>query len=296
MFFIFTRQSRLPVIPASRHPGIPVSRNPEKKILTTMTNTQLWRALGRNFIISFILFGALLGLLWLIEWSVSAFQLSTSNFQLLRWHDPAWVVGIPASIIGVAYILTVRDPQNYTGFFAGIIMSILLGVQFLLQNQFDSAFLFFFVFIPFQLMSIYKWSRSKNDGGASFEPKFLDTPRLFLSIALLVFITAGDMLINLYVANGSLTFKESWKELIPLLLNGLLISSSFLANYWLIYRKTDSWIYWFVYSIAGIGLFIIIRNPFSIVLFTFFLVINSMAGIAWIKATKPENMGWLKRN
>lgn len=76
------------------------------------------------------------------------------------------------------------------------------------------------------------------------------------------------------------------------LLSGLLISSSFLANYWLIYRKTDSWIYWFIYSVAGIGLFIILGNVFSIVLFTFFLVINSMAGIAWIKATKPENRYW----
>ena len=55
---------------------------------------------------------------------------------------------------------------------------------------------------------------------------------------------------------------------------------------------------YFIYVVAGlcagIGLFIIIRNPFSIVLFTFFLVINGMASIAWIKATSPENYGWLK--
>ncbi|MBR4431794.1 MAG: hypothetical protein IKS76_01175, partial [Paludibacteraceae bacterium] len=62
----------------------------------------------------------------------------------------------------------------------------------------------------------------------------------------------------------------------------------------LIYRKTDSWIYWLIYSLAGIALFIIINNIFSIVLFIFFLVINGMAGLAWIKSTKPENMGWLK--
>lgn len=256
-----------------------------------MNNTQLWRALGRNFIISILLFGALLGILFLIESFLPAFQ-GGAGGRLLRWHDPAWVVGIPASIIGVAYILTVRDPQNYTGFFAGIVMSILLGIQFLLQSQYDSAFLFFFVFIPFQLMSIYKWSRSKDDGGASFEPKFLDTPRLLLSVALLFFITAGDFIINLYAIHGALAL-DGWKEAIVLILNGLLISSSFLANYWLIYRKTDSWIYWFLYSIAGIGLFIFLGNAFSIVLFTFFLVINSMAGIAWLKATKPENMGWL---
>ncbi len=257
-----------------------------------MNNTQLWRALGRNFIISILLFGALLGILFLIESFLPAFQ-GGAGGRLLRWHDPAWVVGIPASIIGVAYILTVRDPQNYTGFFAGIVMSILLGIQFLLQSQYDSAFLFFFVFIPFQLMSIYKWSRSKDDGGASFEPKFLDTPRLFLSIALFIAITAGDFLVMSYINHGSILLPFMGRSGGALLLNGLLISSSFLANYWLIYRKTDSWIYWFLYSIAGIGLFIFLGNAFSIVLFTFFLVINSMAGIAWLKATKPENMGWL---
>lgn len=250
-----------------------------------MENANLWRALGRNFAISIILFGALLGLLWLAE-------MIFPSANLLKWHDPAWVVGIPASIIGVAYILTIRDPQNYTGFYAGIIMSILLGIQFILQGGYDSAFLFFLVFIPFQMMSIYKWSRNKEDGGASFEPKFLDTPRLILSIAMLVAITIGDWIL----ASVAIYHEGIMENVTIKLLNGLLISSSFLANYWLIYRKTDSWIYWIIYSLAGIGLFIILGNAFSIVLFTFFLVINSMAGVAWIKATKPENMGWLKRN
>ena len=254
-----------------------------------MKNTHLWRALGRNTLISIILFGALLGILWLVETYLLPCG-EAGRGLLLQWSNPAWVVGIPASIIGVAYILTIKDPKNYTGFYAGIIMSILLGIQFLLQGQFDSTFLYFFVFIPFQMMSIYKWSRNKEDGGASFEPKFLDTPRLILSIALLVVITAGDYILATYAfRHEALTDNIAIK-----LLNGLLISSSFLANYWLIYRKTDSWIYWFLYSVAGIGLFIIVGNVFSIVLFTFFLVINSMAGIAWIKATKPENLYWVK--
>ena len=248
-----------------------------------MNNTHLWRALGRNFIISIILFGALLGVLWVVE-------MFFPSLTLLKWHDPAWVVGIPASIIGVAYILTVRDPHNYTGFYAGIVMSVLLGILFVLQGAYDSAFLFFLVFIPFQMMSIYKWSRNKDDGGASFEPKFLDPPRLIMSIAMLVFITLGDYVLATFaLRHDGLTDQITIK-----ILNGLLISSSFLANYWLIYRKTDSWVYWFIYSIAGIGLFILIGNAFSVVLFTFFLVINSTAGIAWIKATKPENLYWAK--
>ena len=249
-----------------------------------MNNTTLWKALGRNLGISIVLFGALLGLLWLAE-------MIFPSVTLLKWHSPAWVVGIPASVIGVAYILTVKDPQNFTGFYAGILMSVLLGIQFTLQVAYDSAFLFFLVFIPFQMMSIYKWSRNKDNGGASFEPKFLDTPRLIMSIAMLAIITIGDYVLSTFALLNDGLFDNIAVKL----LNGLLISSSFLANYWLIYRKTDSWIYWFIYSIAGIGLFILLGNIFSIVLFSFFLVINSMAGIAWIKATKPENMGWLKK-
>ena len=192
-------------------------------------------------------------------------------------------------MIGVAYILTIRDPQNFTGFYAGIIMSILLGVQFLLQGSYDSTFLYFFVFIPFQMMSIYKWSRKKDDGGASFEPKFLDMPRFWLSVSLCVAITLGDFVLSTYV----LLHDGLLDNITIKLLNGLLISSSFLANYWLIYRKTDAWIYWVLYSVAGIGLFIILGNAFSIVLFLFFLVINGSAGLAWIKMTKRENYGWL---
>ena len=248
-----------------------------------MNNTHLWRALGRNFIISIILFGALLGLLWLAE-------MIFPSVTLLKWYSPAWVVGIPASVIGVAYILTVKDPQNFTGFYAGILMSVLLGIQFTLQGAYDSAFLFFLVFIPFQMMSIYKWSRNKDNGGASFEPKFLDTPRLIMSIAMLAIITIGDYVLSTFALLNDGLFDN----IVIKLLNGLLISSSFLANYWLIYRKTDSWIYWFIYSVAGIGLFIILGNIFSIVLFTFFLVINSMAGVAWIKATTKENLNWAK--
>ncbi|MBQ3997841.1 MAG: nicotinamide mononucleotide transporter [Paludibacteraceae bacterium] len=250
-----------------------------------MKNANLWRALGRNTIVSIILFGALLGLLYLAE-------MIWPELTLLKWSDPAWVVGIPASIIGVAYILTIKDPSNYTGFYAGIIMSILLGVQFMLQKPkpgVDSAFLFFCVFIPFQIKSILNWSKPQKTDAEPFSPEFLKMKGMLLSVLVLILITAVDYLFATWYYGNGLGDAIASK-----LLGGLLISSSVLANFWLIYRKTDSWIYWFIYSAAGIGLFVLLDNVFSIVLFIFFLVINSMAGIAWIKGTKPENMGWLK--
>lgn len=249
-----------------------------------MNNSPLWRALGRNSIISILLFGCLLGLLWLAE-------MLFPSITLLKWQDPAWVVGIPASVIGVAYILTIKDPSNYTGFYAGLLMSVLLGVQFILQGGYDSAFLFFFVFIPFQIKSIINWSKPAAKDDAPFSPEFLSTKVMLLSVLIMLLITFADYLLATYVfQHNGLADNIAIK-----LFNGLLISSSVLANFWLIYRKTDSWIYWILYSIAGIVLFIIINNIFSIVLFLFFLVINGSAGLAWIKMTKPENYGWLSR-
>ena len=248
-----------------------------------MKNAQLWRALGRNILISLVLFAALLGLLWLAE-------LLFPSLSLLHWDDAAWVVGIPASIIGVAYILTIRDPQNYTGFYAGIVMSLLLGVQFILQGGYDSAVLFFLVFVAFQIKSIINWSKPAPADDAPFAPEFMSLRALLLSLLALVVVTLADYVLVTYLfSHDSLTDAIAAK-----LCNGLLISSSVLANFWLIYRKTDAWFYWVLYSAAGIVLFVMLGNIFSIVLFLFFLVINAMAGISWIKMTPRDNYGWLK--
>ncbi len=249
-----------------------------------MNNSPLWRALGRNTLISIVLFGCLLGLLWLAE-------LIFPSITLLKWSDAAWCVGIPASIIGVAYILTIKDPSNYTGFYAGILMSILLGVQFILQGGYDSAFLFFCVFIPFQIKSIINWSKPAPADDAPFSPEFLSMKAMLLSVLTMLVITFADYLLATYAFQHN-ALADNWAIK---LFNGLLISSSVLANFWLIYRKTDSWIYWIIYSVAGIVLFIIIGNIFSIVLFLFFLVINGSAGLAWIKMTTPDHYGWLSR-
>lgn len=243
----------------------------------------LFRALGRNTVVSFIVFGALLGVLWVVE------QFTT--LSLLHWENTAWCVGIPASIIGVAYILTIRDPQNYTGFYAGILMSALLGVQFFLQGQYDSTVLYFCVFIPLQAKSILQWRKPTNEDESN-TPAFLNTKAMWLSIGVLVLLTAADYLLATYAfQHNNLGDNVAVK-----MLNGLLISSSVLANYWLIYKKTDAWLYWVLYSIAGIGLFTLLGNIFSIVLFIFFLVINGIAAITWIKESRKTATLKVERN
>ena len=247
---------------------------------------KLWRETGMNSLIAIVLFGALLGVLYLVEMLIP----SVSG-QLLSFHDAAFCVGIPASIIGVAYILSIKNPANYTGFYAGIVMSALLGIQFFLNGLYDLTFLYFVVFIPFQIMSIRSWTKSSNsDSAEPFNPEFLNIKTMLLSLLAFVVITLVDYVFATFVMHQD----TLCDNILGKFVSGALIASSVLANYWLIYKKNDSWIYWIIYSFAGITLNIIYLNIFSIVLFAFFLVINGMAGVAWIKMTPKENYGWLK--
>ena len=82
---------------------------------------------------------------------------------------------------------------------------------------------------------------------------------------------------------------NAWSDNIILkLIGGLMIASSTLANFILIYQKIDAWIWWVVYALAGMIFYALIGNAFSFVLFTVFLFVNGGAGIAWIKAFKAQ--------
>ena len=246
----------------------------------------LWKATFTNFGISIVVFGVLLGLLWLAETLFPSL-----SGRLLQFNNTAWVIGIPGSVIGVTYILSIKNPQNYTGFYAGIVMSILLGVQFLLHGQYDSTVLFLFMFISFQIFSIVNWKKASASEAKSesFSPEFLSMKQMLLSVLVFVVLTLADYMLATFVF-----LHDSLGDMVLIkLFNGLLISTSVLANFWLIYRKNDAWLYWIFYSVAGIVLFVLLHNIFSIVLFVFFLVINSMAGISWIRSTTKENLGWI---
>ena len=250
-------------------------------------SSTLWRATGINTLVSILLFGALLLCLYAAEHFFP-------ELTLLKWSDKAWCVGIPASIIGVAYILSIKNPANYTGFYAGILMSALLGIQFYLQGNVDLTFLYFAIFIPFQIKSILNWSKPADNGNDEpFSPEFLSMKGMLLSLLVFAAITVADYFLATKVINP-LPADPSANDYLLALFGALMISSSVLANFWLIYRKTDSWVYWLIYSVSGIAFYVILGNAFSIVLFSFFLVINSMAGIAWLRMTDEEHKGWLK--
>ncbi len=252
------------------------------------TITKLWRETGANSLIAIVLFGALLGVLYVAELLIPELA-----GKLLFFNQPAFCVGIPASIIGVAYILSIKNPANYTGFYLGVGSSALLGVQFYLNGLFDLTFLYFVVFIPFQIMAIMSWKKgSKTQKEEVFAPEFLNMSTMLITLLAFVAIIVVDYLFATFVMYGD----GLCENVVAKIISGSMIAASVLANYWLIYKKNDSWLYWLVYSVAGMLLAVVVTsNIFSLVLFTFFLVINGVATMAWIKATPKEKYGWLKK-
>ena len=245
----------------------------------------LWQEFVRNTLISLGIYAALFLILYIIEWFVPALR-----GTLLQWHDPAFVVGIPASVMGTAYVLTIRDPKNYTGFYGGILMALLLSAQFYLQGSMDLVFLQLVVFVPFLLSSLLRWRKlalQPQCADQPFVPEWLPRYLQWLSLFILLIVVVGD-----YVLATLVIQQDAWTDNILIkLMGGLMIASSTLANFILIYQKIDAWVWWVIYALSGIVLYVLIGNVFSIVLFVVFLIINAGAGIAWIRLRKSVEQG-----
>ena len=242
----------------------------------------LWQEFARNTLISLGIFSALFLILYIVEWAVPSLC-----GMLLQWHDPAFVVGIPASVIGVAYVLTIRNPQNYTGFAGGMVMALLLAMQFFLLGSYDLMILQVAIFFPFLLISFVRWRRhtlSLYATNQPFCPDWLPLRQRLITIVLLVAIIAADYALATLVIQHNTWSDNSILKLI----GGLMIASSTLANFILIYHKIDAWIWWVVYALAGMIFYVLVGNAFSFVLFAVFLLVNGAAGIAWIKAFKAQ--------
>lgn len=238
--------------------------------------------LCRKLLLSCAIFAGLFACLWLVEFFAPSMQ-----GRLLAW-SPAFIVGIPASILGVAYVLTITNPKNYLGFYLGVMMSLLLGVKFWLVGQLDLVFLYICLFIPFQVMSLVNWRKSTlHPSGEANElrPKYLSYKAFAIEMIVAAAIVVADYFFAKYVMSTTLPTAG-------IICAGISIAASFFANLLLIYQTNDAWMWWVIYSIASLALFIIAFDPFMIVLNAAFLIVNGSAHIAWIKMTKPEDLGW----
>ena len=251
----------------------------------TPVQRSLWKDFGKQLLVSLGIYFALFLILYIIEWLVPTLQ-ST----LLKWHDMAFVVGLPASIIGTGYVLTIRDPKNYTGFYGGIILNILLSVQFALQGNWDLVILHSVMFVPFQLTSLIRWRKPITHPATTdkqintFTPSWLAMKWLIVSIIFAAVVTFLD-----YILLSEVIYQNAWTEDVAIkIFSGIMVASSILSNYLMIHKKIDAWVWWVVYSLAGMVFYMLIGNIFSFVLFFVFLIVNGGVGISWLKISKQQ--------
>ena len=244
---------------------------------------QLYGELGRMLLLSAGIYAALFVVLLVVERLCEPLR-----GVLLQWDSAAFIVGIPASVVGTAYVLTIRNPLNYTGLIGGIVMAVLLGTQFALQGNYDLTFLQIGIFIPFMLLSLITWRKQLNTTPSTdttakpFRPAYLHGWRQGLTLTLALLIIVADYAFTTRVLNH-----DAWADQWLLKLAGaVMIASSVMANFWLIYQKMDAWIWWILYSLAGILFYVLLGNIYCIVLFLFYLVINASAFVAWQRLRK----------
>ncbi len=251
---------------------------------TTGIRHQLLIEFGRQLLVSVGIFTALFLVLFWVEWIFPMLR-----GTLLQWSDPAFVVGIPASVIGTAYVLTIRNPKNYIGFYGDIVMAILLAIQFHLQgDSLDLFILYLGVFVPFGIYSLIVWRTHTMQPELveeSLVPRWLPRASQCLMVVVALIIIVVD-----YVAATQFFQNNGWWDNVALkLVSGLLIASAVLANGLLVGQRIDAWIWWVVYSLSGMAIAVMIGNIFSLVLFTVFLFVNGSTGIAWIRRFGKNN-------
>lgn len=242
----------------------------------------LWLEFGRMLAYACVIFAALLGVSYLLEWLVPAL-----DGQLLQWHSAAFLVGIPASIIGTAYVLTIRNPKNYVGFVGGIVMSVLLGIQFFLLGAYDLLFMQIGIFVPFMTSSLIHWRRrtlGQEKVQTAAVPQFLHGRPLALTLLAAALIILAD-----YAVITLLMQQNAWTDNVLLkVVAASMLASSVMANFWMIYQKIDAWVWWLVHSVGGMLFYILENNIFSLLYYTVCLAVNGVAFIAWMKILRQS--------
>lgn len=244
--------------------------------------TKLLQELGKMSLFSLGIYTALFIVLYAMEWALPELR-----GTLLQWSSKAFCVGIPASVFGTAYVLTIRNPRNYTGFYFGIVMALLLSLQFYYQGNYDLVVLYLCLFIPFLTASIVNWQ--KGSGKADdFAPSFIGWGSFLLTMLISAAMMAGD-----YALCTLVLYHDGWSDQVLFkLLSGGMIVTAVMANFWMIFRKNDAWLAWVLYSIVGIAFYILMKNLFSLILFVVFLVVNGQAQFAWLRQTPDNRFGW----
>ncbi len=239
--------------------------------MKTITTYSLIKDCGKNLLISCGVFAIFFALLYVAE------MFFVPQGTLLHFSSLAFCVGIPASVIGVGHILTIRDPKNYIGFYPGLIMEALQAWQFYLLGAYDLMCFYIFFFMPIQLATLLRWEKKKDSSEST--PVWMSKKETLIALLVFVFIIAADYLLLTFVVEQN-TLADN---MLVKLLSGSMMAAAILANYGLFFHKKDAWIYWVINSIVGLVLYLQLAQYFNVVLYIFFIVINTIALVAWVR-------------
>lgn len=189
-----------------------------------------------------------------------------------------------AGIVGSAYVLTVKNPNNYLGFVLGICMSILLAIQFFVEGFKDQTLLYCLVFIPCQVLTLTKWISASNGTSKDSKyavPSFMGVKGVFIGLLIFTLIIIADLVV--------IQTEINWATI----MSACVVAASAEANFLMIRKHTDAWFYWVAFSIFGIIQMICVSNYVTLTLYVLYIFINGAACISWCKQTPKERYGWV---
>lgn len=198
---------------------------------------------------------------------------------------PVTPLEVISSMFGIAYILTIRNPNNYIGFYVGIVSSVLLAWHFFNINEIPSGVIYMCVYIPCQILTIISWVKNKKSAkqGEVFAPSFLSRKMLYYSLAVLLAI-----IIVSYIVYSQL-YEIFW---VMVLMNAVFVGTNILANVLVIMKKCECFFFWILSCILGAVIFTLAGSYFTVLLYFVFITINALALINWSICTPEKNYGW----
>lgn len=203
----------------------------------------------------------------------------------LQWNNishRASFLEIASATCGIAFVLIIRNPNNYLGFPIGILSSLLLGIHFL-QLQLLPTGILYLLFIPLQFYTMITWKKGENSNKALLQPSFLSA-KAFLYYNLLLLPLS---LVLFFCSKNEL--------LIIRIIESVFVALNILPNILIIRKKTDAWFYWVLSNFLGGILFTYTASYFTALLHLVFIILNLLALIRWSSETPKGNGGWTTR-
>ena len=131
------------------------------------------------------------------------------------------------------------------------------------------------------------WRRSPKDHGRIADVSFSRTPLILVWVAVTLALSAAD---------GALVSRvhRIWPRIFPepadfAYLDALTTIMSFTAMWLMARKRIESWIYWIVVDVIGIGLYYVKNVRFISLLYVILLCLAVRGLAAWIKAAKPAD-------